>query len=313
VFGYEVRDGRPAIAATNEAFEAAFDGAGRGTPVREWLAAEFAVDRARAADLCSSLTGTEAVDARIDPRGSGAAYRIRSARAPDGAAADGVCLLTEGPDGDGVDVERIASVISHDLRNPLDVAKARLRAARETGEDEHFDHLRRAHDRMERIIQDVLTLTRGDSPVDPDPGVDLGTVASDAWTTVDTEGAQLVVDEDLPTAAADADRLRRLFENLFRNSVEHGRPRTDGDRDDPLRVRVGRTGGGFYVADDGVGIPPDERGRVFDIGYSGNDGGGGTGLGLAIVERIAEGHGWTPSVSAGPDGGARFDFEVAAE
>jgi len=58
-------------------------------------------------------------------------------------------------------------VISHDLRNPLDVAKARLRAGQETGNEDHFDHVERAHDRMEQIIQDVLTLARGSESIDP--------------------------------------------------------------------------------------------------------------------------------------------------
>jgi len=61
---------------------------------------------------------------------------------------------------------------------------------------------------------------------------------------------------------------------------------------------------GFYVADDGPGIPPDERGRVFDSTYSS---GGGTGLGLSIVEQIAEAHDWTVTATESDAGGARFE------
>lgn len=232
-------------------------------------------------------------------------------------AESGYLLLTpvDGSAGE-IDPERIATVVSHDLRNPLDVAKARLQAARETGEDEHFDHLASAHERMEDIIQDVLTLARGEQVVTPTAAVDLEAVAADAWATVDTREATLELDADLPTVHADPERLRRLFENLFRNSVEHGRhggssaptsPNSNSTpHSDSIDVRVTATPEGFAVTDDGIGIPPAERDRVFEPGYTGED--GGTGLGLTIVDRIATAHGWQVTVGEGPAGGARFGF-----
>ena len=199
-------------------------------------------------------------------------------------------------------IDRVASVISHDLRNPLDVAKARLRAGRELDEDEHFDHVEQAHDRMERIIEDVLTVARGEDVVDPTAVVDLESVVERAWETVETEGATLTIEGPLPTAVADRDRTGRLFDNLFRNAVEHG--------GDAPAVTVGRleTEGidGVYVADDGPGIPADEREYVFEPGYSSRE--GGTGLGLAIVERITDAHGWSVSVSPSAEGGVRFEI-----
>ena len=75
---------------------------------------------------------------------------------------------------------------------------------------------------------------------------------------------------------------------------------------------MGRVEDGFFVADDGVGIPPAERERVFDPGYSTNETGDGTGLGLTIVERIAEAHDWTVSLATGSAGGARFEFRPAS-
>ena len=222
---------------------------------------------------------------------------------------------------DGLAVDHVASVVSHDLRNPLDVARARLRAAREFDEEEHFEHVEQAHDRMERIIQDVLTLARGEDVVDPDERVDLGAVAEAAWNSVETEGATLSVDGSLPTVRADSDRVSRLFENLFRNAVEHGstsphsHTREDAlehgsTREQPgeISVTVGSTvsGDGFYVADNGPGIPVDERQQVFEPGYSSDD--HGTGLGLAIVARIADLHGWSVEVSESDAGGACFEI-----
>jgi Signal transduction histidine kinase len=63
---------------------------------------------------------------------------------------------------------------------------------------------------------------------------------------------------------------------------------------------------GFYLADDGPGIPEEDRDRVLDRGYSTTA--DGTGLGLAIVATVAEAHGWTVSVTDSIGGGARFEF-----
>ena len=94
--------------------------------------------------------------------------------------------------------------------------------------------------------------------------------------------------------------LRRLLENLLRNAVEHG--------GDDVRVTVGplAEGDGFYVADDGLGIPEEKREGVFESGYS--TGSGGAGLGLSIVDGIADAHGWTIEVGESESGGARFEM-----
>jgi len=136
-----------------------------------------------------------------------------------------------------------------------------------------------------------------------------------------------VVDDD-GMIVADPNRLKRLFENLFRNSVEHGstdsRPQasdsvehgtdnTGAEQSDPstLTVTVGTaseqsTTLTLYVADDGVGIPHANQDRVLEDGYTTGD--DGTGLGLAIVEQIATAHGWTVSVTESETGGARFEI-----
>jgi nitrogen fixation/metabolism regulation signal transduction histidine kinase len=72
-----------------------------------------------------------------------------------------------------------------------------------------------------------------------------------------------------------------------------------------VTIRVGTFSEGFYVADDGPGIPADDRETVFEQGYTTAD--EGTGLGLAIVDRIADGHGWEVTVTDSETGGARFE------
>jgi signal transduction histidine kinase len=90
-----------------------------------------------------------------------------------------------------------------------------------------------------------------------------------------------------------------LIENLLRNAVEHA---------DASTITVGALPdeSGFFVEDDGNGIPPDEREDVFDPGLTTAD--KGTGFGLSIVEEIADGHDWTVRVTAGEAGGARFEI-----
>ncbi|WP_246982588.1 PAS domain S-box protein [Halorientalis marina] len=216
-------------------------------------------------------------------------------------------------------LDQFASVVSHDLRNPLSVIVGRLEAARETGNDEHFAAIERSTRRMERLIDDLLTLARDGRRVGEVDPVSLDAVVDRSWGTVETGAANLDVDGDLGVVPADGDRLPSLFENLFRNAIEHGptdtwnAPRSgdavEHDGGDEVTVRVGRIDSdettGFYVADDGEGFTHDEYDRVFDHGYTtATDG---TGLGLAIVEGIVEAHGWTIDATESRDGGARFE------
>jgi signal transduction histidine kinase len=194
-------------------------------------------------------------------------------------------------------LEEFASVVSHDLRNPLHVAESRLELAREDCESEHLAPIGCALDRMRVLIDDLLTLAReGESATDPEP-IALAEIVESCWTTVDTAAATLDVASDR-TISADRSRLRQLFENLFRNAVEHG----GGD----VTVSVGDLPDGFYVADDGPGIPETDREVVFEAGYSTSP--DGTGFGLAIVEQVAQAHGWSVRVTAAPDGGTRFEI-----
>ncbi|MFC7077723.1 PAS domain S-box protein [Haloarcula halophila] len=225
-------------------------------------------------------------------------------------------------------LEEFASVVSHDLRNPLEVISGSLELAEETGSQEHFDRGRRAVDRMAQLIDDLLSLARQERPVTETDRVDVGAVARRCWATVATGGARLRVKGSIELAASES-RLKQLFENLFRNAVEHGStgnptasddavdhgstdtpPESgdsveDGGEDVTITVGVLSSDPGFYVADDGPGIPPEDREQVFESGYSTAP--DGTGFGLAIVDRIASVHGWDLSLTESEDGGARFE------
>ncbi|MBX0294119.1 PAS domain S-box protein [Haloarcula nitratireducens] len=192
-----------------------------------------------------------------------------------------------------------ANVVSHDLRNPLSVLEGSLELAEETGDAEHFERGRQALSRMEQLIDDVLALARQGGSVDDVDVVEVETIAEACWRNVATGEASLHVEPGGSIRASES-RFKQLVENLFRNSVEHG--------DQPVAVTVGvlDDGRGFYVEDDGDGIPPAERERVFESGYS--NASDGTGFGLAIVERIVAAHGWQIAIGESDAGGARFEI-----
>ena len=193
-------------------------------------------------------------------------------------------------------LEEFASIVSHDLRNPLTVLESSLELAAETGDEDHFQRCERAVDRMERLIDDLLSLARVDDRVEDLEPVDLADVTRGCWEPVASTGATLEVETDR-TIEADPDRLRQLLENCFRNAVEHG--------GESVTVTVGDLSEGFYVADDGPGIPEADRDEVFEAGHSTAQ--DGTGFGLYIVQQVARAHDWTVTVTESEVGGARFE------
>jgi len=214
-------------------------------------------------------------------------------------------------------LDRFASIVSHDLRNPLHIAATRAALAREEHDSEHIASVEDALDRMETIIEDTLSLARQGRTVEETEPVPLSKVASRSWDQVETRGAPLEIVSD-GVVEADPDRLRNVFENLFRNAVEHSSTSPPSNADDeaisqeadggpePPCVRIGTLESGFYVEDTGSGIPPENREEVFDLGYSSEP--DGTGFGLAIVEEIVESHDWAIRVTESDAGGARFEI-----
>ncbi|WP_254837915.1 two-component system sensor histidine kinase NtrB [Natronomonas marina] len=197
-------------------------------------------------------------------------------------------------------LEAFASVVSHDLRNPLNVAIGSIGMAQKKDDDEsQLESAESALERMEQLIEDVLTLARQGKDVDEFERVELEETVQLAWGTIDQKHADMEYGE-LSAITADGERLRRLFENLFRNAIEHG--------GEDVEISVGMLDGGegFFVADDGPGIPDHKRDEIFEAGYTTGD--DGTGLGLAIVRSIVEAHGWEISAAKSQAGGARFEI-----
>jgi signal transduction histidine kinase len=142
-----------------------------------------------------------------------------------------------------------------------------------------------------------VALAQSGNSVGPTEPVTLSELAENCWRTTSSADATLAVETD-QTISTDQSRLQQLFENLFRNAVNHG----GGE----VTVTVGEIADGFYVADGGAGIPEEERDDIFEAGYSTAD--DGTGFGLAIAKEIVEAHGWEIRVTDSETGGARFEI-----
>jgi len=196
-------------------------------------------------------------------------------------------------------LDRFASAVSHDLRNPLNVAQGRVDIERSNRESEHLEIAADALDRMEALITDVLTMAKQGHDIEETETVLLASIVEGCWQSIQTDTATVEITENL-RFKADRDRSKHLFENLFRNAIEHGEM--------VVSVRVGplTDGDGFYIEDDGPGIPEEERDQVFETGYSTGD--DGIGLGLSIVAGVTAAHNWHISVKESSAGGARFEI-----
>jgi PAS domain S-box-containing protein len=206
--------------------------------------------------------------------------------------------------------DELADVVSHDLATPITTVKGRLELAAETGDVEHVEAARSALERVDDLREGLVDTLRGRAIVrDTDP-VAVGELARAAWKGVADDGAELRL-VDPPEVEGDADAVRRLLQNLLSNSVEHGSTGNRPSADDTVEhggtgvtVRVGAVEEGFYVADDGSGIPEADREDVFTPGFSTKE--GGTGMGMASVSQIVDAHGWEIDLEESDSGGARF-------
>jgi len=202
-------------------------------------------------------------------------------------------------------LEQFSAVVSHDLRNPINVLAGYLDMIEGDVPQSRYDAMDRAITRMETLIDDLLVLARRGDTIGDTESVSVTTLAEKAWSSVRAPDATLTVTEEIDGVIADPNRLRQAFENLFRNAVDHGGP----DISIEIGPRSGQSGGrGIYVADDGPGIPADAKDSLFESGFSTADS---SGIGLAIVRRIVDAHGW--EIDVRNDSGAVFELCFESE
>jgi signal transduction histidine kinase len=210
---------------------------------------------------------------------------------------------------------------SHELRTPLTAIRGQIEVlsrARHTSSPEEVAAtaavVTREVDRMGRLVGDMLLLAQADEGLAHDPRpTDVGPLLADAVAGL-AGGLQREIELRPPppaTVLADRDRIIQVIRNLVRNAVEHTEPGGS------IRVSASPTENGsvrISVSDDGPGIPPAERDRIFVRFYrvepSRDRRSGGTGLGLAIARAIVEAHGGRIWADQGPEGGARITFEL---
>ncbi|MDS0284159.1 sensor histidine kinase [Haloarcula onubensis] len=191
---------------------------------------------------------------------------------------------------------RVALKAAHELRNELQVATGRLELA--DAESSMLSEVERSHGRLTEIVDDVVRLAEQVETGSDRDELRLSTVVREVWETTETGSMRLTIEAD-GVFVAEPDSTRLLVETVISNALEHGGV--------DCRVTVGRTGTGFYLADDGPGISAEPPERVFEAGFSETS--DSSGFGLYIVYRIADDNGWEVVVGESDDGGARFDVD----
>jgi signal transduction histidine kinase len=205
---------------------------------------------------------------------------------------------------------RFVADASHELQSPLASARAQLEVGLATGADTDWpdtvEGVLGEHDRMERLVQDLLFVASADEVAGAPrrERVDLDDLVLEEARSLRTRGR---VEVDLSRVSGgqvlgDAHQLGRVVRNLLDNAERHAHSRV------VVELRTHGDAVELTVADDGEGIRPEDRARVFER-FTRIDAGrarsaGGTGLGLAIAKTVVEAHGGTIAVVDGD--GARF-------
>jgi two-component system OmpR family sensor kinase len=210
---------------------------------------------------------------------------------------------------------------SHELRTPLTVIRGQLEVLASqvdpSGEEvRRVERLLQAEiARISRLVNDLLLLAKTEQieflRVE---SIDLPVYVGELWDGMSLLASRRFELGPVPrgTLRADPDRLAQALRNLLRNAIDHTAPEQG-----LVRMRVQALAGAricFLVEDDGPGIPPEQRERVFHRFHRTDAGrdraSGGTGLGLAIVSAIADAHGGSVTAGSSPEGGACFELEL---
>ena len=197
-------------------------------------------------------------------------------------------------------IEEFATLGSHELRNRLQIALACIVQERAVRESDRLEKAEQTLEEMDRLLHQVLQLARSGRIPQTSEAVDFARAVQRAWDGVHDDDTISLEPPASQTLLANPDALTELLQFLFQNTAEHA--------GSDVTVTVGRLpdGTGFYVEDDGVGIPEDRRPTLFDVDYA--HAADNTGYGLYIVSAIVEAHGWEITVGESEAGGARFEI-----
>ncbi len=220
------------------------------------------------------------------------------------------------------ELERFTYTVSHDLKAPLITIRGFLGLLEKDVAGGQADRVRsdmrrivEATDKMQRLLNELLEMSRIGRVMNPPQSVSLAVVVREALELVhgriEAHGVQLEVASALPVVHGDHARLIEVVQNLIDNACKFM-----GDQPEP-RITIGHAGTDrdgkpiVFVRDNGGGIDPQYHDRVFGLFNKLDATSDGTGVGLALVKRIVEVHGgriWVESQGAGT--GSTFYFTL---
>jgi len=218
------------------------------------------------------------------------------------------------------ELERFTYTVSHDLKSPLITIAGFLGYLEQDAVSGDMDRLRsdtlriqNAVDKMERLLNELLELSRIGRLMNPPAEVPFEDIAREALDNVhgqmDSRGVAVELDPNLPAVYGDRQRLVEVLQNLIDNAVKFM-----GDQPNPC-IEIGQQGEEagkpiFFVRDNGIGISPEYHGRIFGLFDKLDTKTEGTGIGLALVKRIVEFHGGRIWVESEAGKGATFYFTL---
>ncbi|MEN6517136.1 MAG: ATP-binding protein [Methanospirillum sp.] len=220
------------------------------------------------------------------------------------------------------ELQRFAYMASHDLQEPLrslvsfsQLLERRYRGRLDSDADEYIAFIVEGGNRMQRLIEDLLRVSRVETTAKPLEPTNSTAVVADVERAMETslrEAGATLEAGDLPMVRADAAQLEQVFMNLIGNAIKYRHP----DRPPAIRIAARRVGPmvQFAVQDNGIGIEPEYHDLSFEMfrRLHTHDEYEGTGIGLAVVLKIVERHGGKVWVESTPWEGSTFIFTLPA-